>query len=74
MTTIGLTTHIEDMAENISIGITNTEEDIKEEEIKEEPTKRNAMSISSLSIGQVNILQRNANRHIRDSANIPNIH
>jgi hypothetical protein len=51
MTTTRLTTYMEDMAENISIGMTNTEEDIKEEEIKEEPTKRNAMSISSLGIG-----------------------
>jgi hypothetical protein len=74
MTTTRLTTHMEDMAENISIGITNAEEDIKEEEIKEEPTKRNAMSVSSLGIGQVNILQRNTNRYIRDSANTPNIH
>jgi hypothetical protein len=50
MTTTGLTTHMEDVAENISIGMTNTEEDIKEEEIKEEPTKRNAMSVSSLGV------------------------
>jgi hypothetical protein len=74
MTTTRLTTYMEDVVENISISITNTEEDIKEEEIKEEPTKRNTMSISSLGVGQINILQRNANRHIRDSANIPNIH
>jgi hypothetical protein len=51
MTITGLTTHMEDMAENIGIGITNTEEDIKEEETKEEPTKRNTMSISSLGVG-----------------------
>jgi hypothetical protein len=74
MTITGLTTYMEDMVENISIGITNAEEDIKEEEIKEEPAKRNAMSVSSLGVGQVNILQRNANRHIRDSANTPNIY
>jgi hypothetical protein len=74
MTITGLTIYIEDMAENISIGITNIEEDIKEEEIKEEPAKRNTMSVSSLGISQVNILQRNTNRYIRDSANIPNIY
>jgi hypothetical protein len=65
---------MEDMVENIGIGITNAEEDIKEEETKEEPTRRNAMSVSSLGVGQVNILQRNANRHTRDSANMPNIY
>jgi hypothetical protein len=74
MTITGLTTYIEDMAENIGIGMTNTEEDIKEKETKEEPTKRNAMFISSLGVSQVNILQRNTNRHIRDSANMPNIY
>jgi hypothetical protein len=74
MTTTGLTTHMENMVENISIGMTNAEEDIKEEEIKEEPAKRNAISISSLGISQVNILQRNTNRYTRDSANMPNIY
>jgi hypothetical protein len=47
---------MEDMAENIGIGITNIEEDIKEEETKEESTRRNTTSVSSLGIGQVNIL------------------
>jgi hypothetical protein len=56
MTITRLTIHIEDMAENIGIGITNAEEDIKEEETKEEPTKRNTISVSSLGVGQVNIL------------------
>jgi hypothetical protein len=65
---------MEDVAKNIDIGMTNAEEDIKEEETKEEPARRNVMSISSLGISQVNILQRNANRHIRNSTNIPNIH
>jgi hypothetical protein len=51
MTITRLTIHMEDMAENISIGMTNVEEDIKEEEIKEEPIKRNAMSVSSLGVG-----------------------
>jgi hypothetical protein len=50
MTITRLTIHMEDMAENIGIGITNMEENIKEEETKEEPTKRNTMSISSLGI------------------------
>jgi hypothetical protein len=44
------------MAENINMGMTNTEEDIKEEETKEELVRRNAMSIRSLDVGQVNIL------------------
>jgi hypothetical protein len=69
MTTTRLTTHMEDMAENIDMDMTNAEE-----ETKEEPTKRNAMSVSSLGVGQVNILQRNTNRHIKDSANMPNTH
>jgi hypothetical protein len=56
MTITGLTTHMEDMVENIGIGMTNAEEDIKEEETKEEPARRNAISISSLGVGQVNIL------------------
>jgi hypothetical protein len=43
--------HIEDMAENINMGMTNMEEDTKEEETKEELARRNAMSISSLDIG-----------------------
>jgi hypothetical protein len=74
MTTTGLTAHMEDMAENIDVGMTNAEEDIEEEETKEEPARRNVMSASSLGVGQVNILQRNANKHTRDSANMPNIH
>jgi hypothetical protein len=69
MTITGLTTHMEDMAKNIDMDMTNAEE-----ETKEEPTKRNAISISSLGVGQVNILQRNTNRHIRDSINMPNIY
>jgi hypothetical protein len=69
MTITGLTIHMEDMAENTGMDMANMEE-----ETKEEPTRRNVMSVSSLGIGQINILQRNANRHIRDSANMPNIH
>jgi hypothetical protein len=60
---------MEDVAENIGVDMANTEE-----ETKEEPARRNIISISSLGVGQVNILQRNTNRHIRDSANMPNIH
>jgi hypothetical protein len=41
---------MEDVAENIGMGMTNAEEDIKEEQTKEEPTRRNATSVSSLGI------------------------
>jgi hypothetical protein len=51
MTTTGLIAYMEDVAENIDIGMTNMEEDIEEEETKEEPARRNIMSVSSLGIG-----------------------
>jgi hypothetical protein len=42
---------MEDVAENIDVGMTNMEEDIEEEETKEEPARRNVMSVSSLGVG-----------------------
>jgi hypothetical protein len=46
MTITGLTIYMEDMAENIDVGMINAEEDIEEEETKEEPIRRNTIYVS----------------------------
>ena len=61
----------EDIEEDIKEDIKDIKEDIKED--TKDPARRNAMSASSQGAGQISILLRNANRHMRSSANRPSI-